>query len=143
MAEAKTKQNDLSVDAYVEAITDDMRRQDCRTLIKLMSAVTKCAPRMWGTGIVGFGAYHYRYASGHEGDACLTGFASRKGDISIYLTCGFDGDEALLATLGKHKMAKACLYVRRLSDIDLSVLEQLVTQSVAEVRLRYPAKEQA
>lgn len=138
MADAKTKQNDFSVDAYIEAILDEARRQDCRELITLMSGVTKCEPKMWGTGIVGFGTYHYKYASGHEGDACLTGFASRKGDISIYLMCGFDGQEALFATLGKHKMAKACLYVRRLSDVDLNVLEQLVARSVTEVKRRYP-----
>lgn len=138
MAEAKTKQNDLSVDAYIEAIVDEARRQDCRELITLMSGATKCEPKMWGTGIVGFGTYHYTYASGHEGDACLTGFASRKGDISIYLMCGFDGCEALFAKLGKHKMGKVCLYVRRLSDIDLSVLRQLVAHSVADVKRRYP-----
>ena len=103
-----------------------------------MSAVTKCEPKLWGTGIVGFGTYHYTYPSGHEGDACLTGFASRKGDISIYLMCGIDGQEALLAKLGKHKMGKACLYIRRLADIDLPILEQLIAHSVAEVRRRYP-----
>ncbi len=138
MAETKTKQNDLSVDAYLEAIADEARRHDCRELVTLMSGVTRCEPKMWGTGIVGFGAYHYRYASGHEGDACLTGFAARKGDISIYVVCGFAGHEGLLAKLGKHKMAKACLYVRRLSDVDLTVLGQLVEQSVAEVKRRYP-----
>ena len=138
MAEVKTKQNDLSVDAYVDAITDEARRQDCRELIRLMSGVTQCEPKLWGTGIVGFGAYHYTYASGHEGDACLTGFASRKGDISIYLMCGSEGLEALFAQLGKHKMGKACLYVRRLSDIDLSILEQLVSRSVADIKRRYP-----
>ena len=103
-----------------------------------MSGVTKREPKMWGTGIVGFGTYHYTYASGHEGDACLTGFASRKGDISIYLMCGFDGHEALFAKLGKHKVGKSCLYVRRLSDIDLPVLEQLVARSVADLKRRYP-----
>jgi Domain of unknown function (DU1801) len=139
MAEAKTRQTELSVDAYLDTITDQARRQDCAELITLMRDVTTCEPKMWGTSIVGFGAYHYKYASGHEGDACLTGFSSRKGDISIYLVCGVDGHEALLAKLGKHKMAKACLYVRRLSDVDLSVLEQLLSRSVAEVQRRYPA----
>ena len=138
MTEAKTRANDLSVNAYLDTILDEARRQDCRELIRLMSEVTKCEPKMWGTGIVGFGTYHYTYASGHEGDACLTGFASRKGDISIYLMCGFDGHEALFAKLGKHKMGKACLYVRCLSDIDLPVLEQLVARSVADLKRRYP-----
>ncbi len=138
MGEVKTRQNDLSVDAYLDAIVDVARRQDCRELIKVMSGVTKCEPKTWGTGIVGFDTYHYTYASGHEGDACLTGFAARKGDISIYLMCEFEGQEALFAQLGKHKMGKVCLYVRRLSDIDLSILEQLVSRSVSEVKRRYP-----
>ena len=138
MAELKTKSTDLSVDAYLDAIVDETRRQDCRALVKLMSAVTKHAPKMWGTSIVGFGAYHYKYASGHEGDTCSVGFSSRKGDISIYILSGFEEHDALLAKLGKHKVGKACLYVRRLSDIDLPILEQLVSRSVAEVRRRYP-----
>ena len=138
MTEIKTKVSDLSVDAYLDAIADVARRKDCRALIALMSGVTKCEPKMWGTGIVGFGTYHYTYASGHDGDACLTGFASRKGDISIYLMGGSGGHEALFAKLGKYKMGKVCLYVRRLSDIELPVLEQLVAHSVAEVKRRYP-----
>ena len=138
MAEVKTKQNDLSVDAYLDAVADEARRQDCRALVKLMSAVTKHAPKMWGDSIVGFGAYHYKYASGHEGDTCSVGFSSRKGDISIYILSGFEQHDALLAKLGKHKVGKACLYVRRLSDIDLPILEQLVSRSVAEIRRRYP-----
>ena len=138
MAELKTKSTDLSVDAYLDAIVDETRRQDCRALVKLMSAVTKHAPKMWGTSIVGFGAYHYKYASGHEGDTCSVGFSSRKGDISIYILSGFEEHDALLAKLGKHKVGKACLYVRRLSDIALPILEQLVSRSVAEVRRRYP-----
>ena len=92
---------------------------------------------MWGTGIVGFGSYHYRYDSGREGDSCLTGFASRKGDISVYLMADFPQRDALLARLGKHKIGKACLYIRKLSDIDASVLEQLVQGSVAQVQRIY------
>ena len=91
---------------------------------------------MWGTSIVGFGSYHYKYASGREGDACLTGFSSRKGDISVYLT-SFPGQEELLAKLGKHKMGKACLYIRKISDVDLTVLEQLIVGCVAEQNRRY------
>ena len=106
----------------------------------LMKRVTGCPPKMWGTGIVGFDRYHYTYASGHEGDSCVVGFSSRKGDISVYLVAGYDGAEAreLLAQLGKHKIGKACLYVKRLSDIQLPVLERLVMISVAETRRRYP-----
>ena len=92
---------------------------------------------MWGSSIVGFGSYHYRYESGREGDSCATGFSSRKTDISVYLTASFPGQEALLARLGKHKMGKACLSIRRLSDIEIGVLEQLVAGSVEAVRERY------
>ena len=138
MAEPKTKATRASVDNYLDAIGDELRRDDCRTLVKLMRRVTKEPPVMWGTSIVGFGSYHYRYASGHEGDSCLAGFSSRKGDISIYVTAGFEGQEPLLAKLGKHKAGKVCLYVKRLADVDLELLESLVEGSVAEMRRRYP-----
>ena len=138
MAEPKTKATRASVDNYLDAIGDGLRRDDCRTLVKLMRRVTKEPPVMWGTSIVGFGSYHYRYASGHEGDSCLAGFSSRKGDISIYVTAGFEGQEPLLAKLGKHKAGKVCLYVKRLADVDLELLESLVEGSVAEMRRRYP-----
>ena len=138
MAEPKTKATNASVDNYIDAIDDELRREDCRSRVKLMSKITRESPAMWGTAIVGFGSYHYRYASGHEGDSCLAGFSSRKGDISIYVTAGFEGQESLLANLGKHKTGKVCLYVKRLADIDLKVLESLVKGSVAEMRRRYP-----
>ena len=99
-----------------------------------MTRVTGFPAVMWGTAIIGFGSYHYRYASGHEGDACLVGFASRKSDISVYLSTDFTSRDALLARLGKHKMAKACLSIRKLIDVDLGVLEQLITESVAQVK---------
>jgi hypothetical protein len=138
MAEPKTRATRESVDKYLDAIGDEQRRGDCRSLVEMMSRVTQEPPTMWGTSIVGFGKYHYKYASGHEGDSCLTGFASRKGDISIYLTAGFEGQEPLLAKLGKHKAGKGCLYVKRLADIDLKMLESLVKGSVAKTRQRYP-----
>ena len=138
MAEPKTKATGASVDSYIDAIDDEQRRDDCRTLVRLMSKITGEPPVMWGTGIVGFGNYHYRYASGHEGDSCLAGFASRKGDISIYVTAGFEGREPLLAKLGKHKAGKVCLYVKRLADIDLERLESIVKGSVVEMKRRYP-----
>jgi Domain of unknown function (DU1801) len=140
MYEAKTKPTASSVRAYVDAIADEQRRADCRALIAMFTRVTKCEPKMWGPGIVGFGSYHYRYASGHEGDAPLAGFSSRKAAISIYLMAGFEGSGPLLAKLGKHKAAKACLYVKRLADIDTRVLQRLASGSVAEMKRRYPAK---
>lgn len=140
MYEAKTKPSAASVVAYVDAIADEQRREDCRALIAVLTRVTKCEPKMWGAGIVGFGSYHYRYASGHEGDAPLAGFSSRKAAISVYVMAGFAGSDSLLAQLGKHKVAKACLYVKRLADIDLKVLQKLASGSVAEMKRRYPAK---
>ncbi|HET7064132.1 MAG TPA: DUF1801 domain-containing protein [Rudaea sp.] len=137
MAENKTKATTSSVDAYIEAIADETRRKDCRALAKLMAKATKHKPVMWGTSIVGFGSYHYRYDSGREGDSCLVGFSSRKGDISIYLTASLPGRDELLARLGKHTTAKGCLYVSKLSDIDVKVLEQLVAGSAAEVGRRH------
>jgi hypothetical protein len=132
MAENKTRPTGASVESYLSAIEDDTRRKDCEALTRLMSVATQQPPVMWGTSIVGFGSYHYRYASGREGDMCLTGFSSRKGDISVYLVAGFLGQEELLSQLGKHKRGKGCLYIRRLSDVDLGVLEQLIAASIAE-----------
>ena len=137
MAELKTKQTEQSVDAYIDAIADDVRRQDCRTLVELMSKATSAEPRMWGTSMVGFGSYHYKYDSGHQGDAMLTGFASRKPNLTLYVMPGSEGHESLLAKLGKHKAGKGCLYVKRLADIDLAVLAELVTLSVEKLRQRY------
>ena len=132
MAENKTKETAASVESYLLAIADEARRADCRVLIEMMSKATKAPAKMWGTGIVGFGSYHYKYESGHEGDSCILGFASRKGDISLYLVAGFPGSDALFERLGKHKRGKACTYVKRLSDIDLKVLEKILAGSVAE-----------
>ncbi|MCB0044694.1 MAG: DUF1801 domain-containing protein [Caldilineaceae bacterium] len=139
MAENKTKPTDASVEEYIAAIPNDARRRDCRVLVELMSDATGEPPVMWGPSIIGFGSYHYKYASGREGDMCLTGFASRKGDISIYLMAESKDQPALLDALGKHKMGKSCLYVRRLADVDTQVLERLVTESVAAVQRLYPA----
>src|SRR5262245_4421369 len=137
MAENKTKPTEASVEAYFAAIDDQTRRQDCQALARLMQKVTRHGPKMWGTSIVGFGSYHYTYDSGREGDLCVIGFSSRKGDISVYLWAEFPGRAELLAQLGRHKVGKACLYIRKLSDIDLNILEKLVIGSVAEVRGRY------
>ena len=142
MYEAKTKPTQASVTAYLSAITDETRRKDCKELAKLMSRVTGCKPQMWGASIVGFDRYHYRYASGHEGEACVVGFSARKGDISVYVYAGFEGASSMLASLGKHKLGKACLYLKRLADVELPVLEQLLTQAVAETKRRYPTGSQ-
>jgi len=132
MAENKTRQTDASVDAYLAAIDNPIRRADCEVLVKLMAKASKEAPKMWGASIVGFGSYHYKYDSGREGDMCLVGFSSRKGDISIYLTSGALAQEELMSRLGKHKSGKGCLYVGKLADIDQEILAQLIAAAIAE-----------
>ena len=143
MAESMTKESGKSPRAFIAAVEDEDRRKDAQALLDLMARVTGDKPKMWGDSIVGFGKYHYKYESGHEGDTCITGFSPRQREFSIYLNGSyFPGMEArrekLLAKLGKHRMGKACLYVKRLSDIDLKVLEQLVVLGVDELRKRYP-----
>ena len=137
MKENKTKATEASVGSYLAAIADEARRQDCEALTKLMTKATKQPPKMWGTSIVGFGSYHYKYESGREGDSCLTGFSSRKSDITLYLVASFPGQEELLTKLGKHKRGKGCLYIRQLSDVDPKVLQQLIVGSVAERKRHY------
>jgi len=130
MAELKTKRNDQSVDEFLQAIPDERRRKDCYTVLELMKKVTGEEPKMWGDAIVGFGAYHYKYASGREGDWFLTGFSPRKQNLTLYIMSGFEEYNDLLNKLGKLKTGKACLYINKLKDVDLSVLRELVTKSV-------------
>ena len=120
-----------SVPDFLAAIEDDERRKDCQALAKLLKRVTGAAPRMWGPSIVGFGERHYRYESGREGDWFQAGFAPRKQDLTLYLAADFPGRAELLRKLGKHKTGKACVYMKRLSDVDLEVLEELVRRSAA------------
>lgn len=131
MAENKTKPTELSVAHYLAAIEDEERRQDCTALAQLMTKAGGQPATMWGTGIVGFGSYHYVYESGREGDMCLLGFAARKGDISVYGTGSAPDRDALLAQLGRHKVGKGCLYLRKLADVDLKVLERLFKSALA------------
>jgi hypothetical protein len=144
MAETKTRPTGVDVDAFVAAVGDPVKRADSRRLIDMMTRLTGEPPAMWGPTMIGFGRYHYRYDSGHEGDAFLTGFSPRKSAISLYVLGGylpgFDRarEEALLARLGKHSVGKSCLYVKRLSDIDMAVLEELAALSIAWTRARYP-----
>ena len=131
MAANKTKETGASVDGYLAAISDEARRKDCKALARLMAKATKHPPKMWGSSIVGFGSYHYKYESGREGDTCLVGFSSRKSDISLYGLNAAPGHEDLIPRLGRHKAGKGCLYVKSLSDIDLKVLEKLVAGAAA------------
>jgi ribosomal protein S17E len=137
MTENKTKATKASVAGYIAAIQDEERRSDCEQLVKLMTGVTGEPAAMWGSSIVGFGRYHYRYESGREGDMCVTGFSSRKPNLSIYVLAEGAGQKKLLTRLGKHKMAKGCLYVRRMADIDAKVLRELVAGSIAEVHRQF------
>ena len=130
MATLKTVPNDQSVDAFLAAIEDARKRADCMTLRALMQEVTGEPAQMWGDAIVGFGSYHYKYASGREGDWFLTGFAPRKQALTVYIMAGFDDYDALMARLGKHTTGKSCLYIKRLDDVDLDVLRELVRRSV-------------
>jgi hypothetical protein len=139
MAENKTKATGEDVSRFLDSIPDDVRREDARALTALMQRATGEPPALWGSNIVGFGHYHYRYESGREGDAPPVGFSPRAKELVIYLAADAADREALLARLGKHRTGKSCLYVKRLGEIDQQVLEALVVASVAAVRDRYPA----
>jgi hypothetical protein len=129
-AENKTKPTKVSPAAFISQVTDERRRKDCQELIALMRDVTGHPPKMWGTSIVGFGQYHYKYASGREGESLLTGFSPRKQNLVLYLGPGIE-NKSLMTKLGKHKTGKGCLYLTRLDDVDRSVLRTLVEESVA------------
>ncbi len=137
MAEAKTKPTGASVADYIASRASDEQRADCKALMAMFARVTGEKPRMWGPSIVGYGSYRYTYPSGTTGTAALTGFAIRGKELVVYLVAEDEEQVALLARLGKHRMGKACLYFRRLTDLDAAVLEQLVAGSVAEVERRY------
>lgn len=132
MAELKTKPTGADVTAFLNGVADEQKRRDCFTLVEMMRAATGAEPKMWGDAIVGFGTEHYRYASGREGDWPLIGFSPRKQNLTLYLMYGFEQHGDLLAKLGKHTTGKACLYVKRLSDVDMPTLRELVNLAVAE-----------
>ncbi|NND12426.1 MAG: DUF1801 domain-containing protein [Acidimicrobiia bacterium] len=129
MAELKTKRNELSVDAFIDSISDERKRSDSRELVELMSRVTKTEPAMWGDSIIGFGSYDYKYESGREGTWFRVGFSPRKQNLTLYLMDGFEKYDDLLSQLGKHTTGKSCLYVKKLEDVDLKVLTKMVRES--------------
>jgi len=133
MAELKTKATDESVTAFLNKVSDKGRRDDCFAVLEIMKKVTGEEPKMWGSSIVGFGRYHYKYESGREGEWMITGFSPRKGDLTLYIMPGFDAFPDLMKKLGKFKTGKSCLYLKKLEDIDRGVLRQLVKQSVKKV----------
>ena len=133
----KTQPNSVDASLFLEQKLSGQKLEDCQALLQLFSTVSKQPAVMWGS-IIGFGQYHYRYASGREGDWPITGFAARKNDITIYLMNGFADYQEILPKLGKHKTGKSCLYIKRLSDVDLVVLTELISDSIAKMKKRYP-----
>lgn len=138
MPENKTRPTKLSVTAFIDAIDDDARRADAKALVKLMRDATDERPTLWGPAIVGFGSCHYRYDTGREGDMPLVSFSPRKGANVLYINGGFKKLSAQLAKLGPHKTGGVCLYIKRLSDVDRTILTNLVAASVASAREKYP-----
>lgn len=133
MAENKTQPTDASVDEFLDAVENDRRRADAKQMLELMRAVTGEEPVMWGSSIVGFGEYHYRYESGREGDFFLAGFSPRKANLVLYIMSGFRRHAELMKRLGKHRTGSSCLYINKLDDVDLDVLRELVGRSVEHV----------
>lgn len=140
MAEQKTKITEVPVEDFIDGIADEAVRDDCRSLVKIMKKITGAKPKMWGSSIVGFGQYQYKYESGHEGYSCLTGFAPRKQNISLYVMPGALQQKGLLGKLGKHKAGKGCLYIKTLADVEVSVLEKLIRDSVNFLQEKFPQK---
>jgi hypothetical protein len=132
MAELKTRQNEASVAAFLDRVEDDGKRKDCLEVVKMMKRATGAEPKMWGTSIVGFGSAPYKYASGREGIWFQIGFSPRKGDLTLYLIKGCEAVEPLLGKLGRHKTGKCCLYIKRLSDVDTKVLDQIIRKSAGK-----------
>lgn len=129
MAELKTQENDSSVEDFLDSVDDSQKREDAKALLKLFSSITGEPATMWGDSIVGFGKIHYVYASGREGDWMATGFSPRKNNLSLYVLGSYEGVDELLQQLGPHSRGKSCLYVKRLEDVDTSVLKKLIKKS--------------
>ena len=137
MAELKTKATNASVEDYIASRASEQQRADCKALMSMLRKITRQGPKMWGPSIVGYGSYRYTYESGRTGEMAIAGFAIRGRDLVIYVDAETKEQQALLSRLGKHSMGKSCLYFRRLADLDKTVLEQIVANSVAEVKRRY------
>lgn len=138
MTANKTKPTAVRVDEFIAAVPDPTRREDARTLTALMQRLSGEAPIMWGSSIVGFGSYHYKYDSGREGDMARIGFSPRAKELVLYLVDGYEQRGDLLARLGRHRVGKSCLYIKKLADVDVAVLEELMTASLAYMDERFP-----
>lgn len=139
MYEQKTKETDESAIEFIESVENPKKRQDAYRLLEIFEETSGYPAKMWGPSIIGFGSYHYVYASGHEGDAPLVGFSPRKAKITLYFATGDDERTQLLEKLGKHTSGKGCVYINKTDDVDISVLKQLITQSIAFLQNLYPS----
>ena len=140
MAELKTKKTELSVDAFIKKIPDAQKQKDAFTIIELMEKVTKAKGKMWGSAIIGFGDQHLKYESGRELDWFVMGFSPRKQNLALYIFGAVEKQQSLLKKLGKHKTGKVCVYIKRIHDIDVSVLKKMISNSVKHIKSRYPNK---
>lgn len=138
MYELKTKENDRDVIEFIEAVENPKKREDAYKLLDIFTEISGYSAKMWGPSIIGFGKYHYKYQTGHEGDAPLVGFSPRKAKISLYFATGDTNREELLEKFGKHTSGKACVYINKVADIDVEVLKALIVQSIDFLRKTYP-----
>ena len=138
MAEIKTKPTGEAVDRFLDAVPDPQRRADGKMLRAMFERITGAPATMWGPSIIGFGSYHYKYDSGHEGEMCRLGYSPRKADLVLYVLTQSEGQDALLARLGKHRTGKSCLYIKRLGDVDQGVLEELTVHALHYMNEKYP-----
>lgn len=139
MAEIKTKATEVNVEEFILKVENDTRRNDSFKVVELFKSITREEPKMWGPSIIGFGKYHYKYDSGHEGDMPIAAFSPRKDSLVFYFA-QFEDRDAMMEKLGKYKEGKACVYVKKLEDIDLSVLKEITKASIADTQARYPDK---
>jgi len=138
MAELKTKENDQDVNALIQSLDNESRREDCLTLLPIMEKIAGAKAKLWGDSIIGFGHYHYKYKSGRESDWFVTGFSPRKQNFTLYIMSGFSNYQHLLDKIGKHKTGSSCLYVRNLQTVDMDILKRLINESVKEMKQLYP-----
>jgi len=137
MAELKTKVNNASVEKFLKTVKDEQKRLDSFKILEIMKKITKEEPKMWGPSIIGFGKYHYKYESGHEGDMCIAGFSPRKQAITIYILPGSLKYSSLMKKLGKYKVGVSCLYIKKLEDVDTKLVEKLIADSVKWLKQKY------
>ena len=139
MAKNKTQETELSVNDFILKIEDETKRNDAFTLLEIFEKVSGLKAKLWGPSIIGFGSYHYKYESGHEGDAPILAFSPRAAALTLYLSAGFEDREPLLAQMGKHKASKGCLYIKKLADLDLGVLENVLLNQISYTNKTYPS----